>query len=56
MDRNHPNYKQFKQEFWLWFDNLPKAKKKVFWGYKHDMAEANFYFTQWERRNEKNHS
>jgi O-acetyl-ADP-ribose deacetylase (regulator of RNase III) len=32
MDRKHPNYKQFKQEFWIWFDNLPKAKKKAFWG------------------------
>lgn len=50
MDRKHPDYTEFKKNFWEWFDNLPQGKKKVFWQYKEDMAETNFYFTVWSKK------
>jgi len=50
MDRKHPDYMKFKEEFWNWFDSLPKVKKKVFWHYKEDMAETNFYFTVYSKK------
>lgn len=50
MNRKDPEYPQFKKEFWKWFDNLPTEKKKVFWRYKEDMAETNFYFTVWSKK------
>lgn len=49
MNRKDPEYKEFKQKFWQWFDSLPIEKKKVFWRYKEDMAETNFYFTVWSK-------
>jgi hypothetical protein len=45
MDRKHPDYPKFKEQFWEWFDSLPQKKKEMFWRYKEDMAETNFYFT-----------
>jgi hypothetical protein len=51
MDRKHPDYPKFKEEFWEWFDCLPKVKKKMFWTYKEDMAETNFYFTVYSKKN-----
>jgi hypothetical protein len=56
MDRKHPDYLQFKREFWQWFDALPIAKKKTFWGYKEDMAETNFYFTVYSKKQEKDNT
>jgi len=53
MDRNHPDYPEFKQEFWKWFDSLPDNKKTMFQRYKEDMAEANFYFTTWSKHHEE---
>lgn len=44
------NYSQFKREFWEWFDSLPFSKKKMFWEYKEDFAEANFYFTVYSKK------
>ena len=35
--------KHFKQEFWKWFDNLPKADRMKFKNYSSDMAELFFY-------------
>lgn len=49
MDRKHPEYLTFKEQFWEWFDTLPQKKKEVFWRYKHDMAETNFYFTTYAK-------
>jgi len=49
MSPKHPDYPKFKKEFWLWFDSLPKVKKKMFWNYKEDLAETNFFFTVWEK-------
>lgn len=49
MNRKDPEYQEFKREFWQWFDRLPTEKKKVFWRYKDDMAETNFYFTVWSK-------
>lgn len=49
MDRKHSNYPIFKEEFWIWFDALPRKKKEVFWRYKDDMAETNFYFTVYSK-------
>jgi hypothetical protein len=54
MNKSDPNYKQFKAEFWEWFDSLPLSKKKAFWNYRDDAAEMNFYFTVWEKRDDKN--
>lgn len=51
MSPAHPNYQEFKKEFWEWFDQLPEAKKKAFWGYRDDMAETNFYFTVYSKKN-----
>jgi hypothetical protein len=51
MDRKNPNYAEFKIAFWNWFDDLPKSKKKMFWRYKEDMAETNFYFTVYAKSN-----
>jgi hypothetical protein len=50
MDPKHPEYPQFKEEFWKWFDELPDVKKKMFWRYKEDMAETNFYFTVYSKK------
>ena len=50
MQRTDPNYNEFKAEFWDWFDSLPRQKKEVFWRYKEDMAETNFYFTTWTKK------
>jgi len=50
MNRKSPEYPQFKKEFWKWFDSLPFEKKKVFWRYKDDMAETNFYFTIYSKK------
>ena len=49
MDRKHPDYTEFKQQFWDWFDSLPQKKKEMFWRYKEDMAETNFYFTVYSK-------
>jgi len=51
MDRKDPEYKLFKEEFWLWFDDLPIIKKEMFWRYKDDMAETNFYFSVYSKKN-----
>jgi hypothetical protein len=50
MDRKHPDYPKFKEEFWQWFDELPDSKKKMFWRYKDDMAETNFFFTVYSKK------
>jgi hypothetical protein len=50
MDRKHPEYLEFKQQFWSWFDSLPQKKKEMFWKYKEDMAETNFYFTVYSKK------
>jgi hypothetical protein len=49
MQRTDPKYSEFKKEFWKWFDSLPLQRKEVFWRYKEDMAETNFYFTVWSK-------
>jgi hypothetical protein len=50
MNRSHPDYLEFKKEFWEWFDTLPQIKKEMFWRYKEDMAETNFYFTTYSKK------
>lgn len=50
MDRKNPEYLDFKKEFWEWFDKLPQSKKRMFWHYKEDMAETNFYFTVYTKK------
>jgi hypothetical protein len=50
MNRKDPEYKLFKEQFWEWFDLLPTKKKEVFWRYKDDMAETNFYFTVYSKK------
>lgn len=50
MDRKHPDYPKFKGEFWIWFDELPLIRKRVFWNFKEDMAETNFYFSVWSKK------
>lgn len=50
MDRKHPDYHDFKEQFWEWFDSLPAKKKEMFWRYKDDMAETNFYFTVYSKK------
>jgi len=55
----NPNrYKNFKKEFWEWFDELPIEMKKKFWYYKEDMSETNFYFSVYTKKsgNTKNNS
>ena len=49
MNRKDPNYSSFKEQFWNWFDQLPIKKKEVFWHYRDDMAETNFYFTVYSK-------
>lgn len=49
MNRKDPDYPRFKEEFWHWFDALPEHKKNMFWNYKEDMAETNFYYTKWKK-------
>ena len=55
MNRNHPDYQQFKQEFWDWFDALPSKKKEMFWRHKDGggMSETNFYFTTWVKQHKE---
>jgi hypothetical protein len=50
MNRKSAEYPHFKKEFWKWFDDLPWYKKHMFWYYKDDMAETNFFFTVYSRR------
>jgi len=50
MNPRHPEYKKFKKEFWEWFDSQPIEKKRMFWNFKEDMAETNFYFTVWQHK------
>ena len=50
MNRNHPDYPKFKEDFWQWFDSLSDVKKRMFWTYKEDMAETNFYFTVYSKK------
>jgi hypothetical protein len=52
MDRQHPDFPLFKEEFWIWFDALPKQKKEMFWRHKDGggMAETNFYFTVYSKK------
>jgi hypothetical protein len=54
MNKSDPEYVDFKLQFWNWFDNLPRQKKEVFWRYKEDIAETNFYFTVWSKKNSNN--
>jgi hypothetical protein len=54
MNKADPKYVEFKIQFWNWFDNLPRQKKEVFWRYKEDIAETNFYFTVWSKKNSNN--
>lgn len=49
MNRKDPDYPLFKEQFWKWFDQLPTKKKEVFWRYRDDMAETNFYFTVYSK-------
>jgi len=54
----HPNddeYKQFKQSFWLWFDELSIKDKDKFWSYKDDISETNYYFSMWSKINKDNY-
>jgi len=53
MNRSDPEYVNFKKQFWEWFDSLPQKKKEMFWRYKEDMAETNFYFTSYLKTKEK---
>jgi hypothetical protein len=50
MNRKSADYPHFKKEFWKWFDDLPWYKKHMFFYYKDDMAETNFFFTVYSRR------
>jgi hypothetical protein len=50
MNRKDPEYTDFKEQFWEWFDTLPQKKKEMFWRYKDDMAETNFYFTVYSKK------
>jgi len=50
MNRNSEDYSEFKKEFWEWFDRLPKGKKMMFWYYKEDISETNFYFTVYAKK------
>jgi hypothetical protein len=34
---------EFKNEFWKWFDALPKIEKQRFWDFAHDFACLYFY-------------
>jgi len=51
MSPKHPDYPKFKEHFWEWFDTLPPNKKNMFWSYKEDMAETNYYFTVYKKIN-----
>jgi hypothetical protein len=53
MNRKDKEYAGFKKEFWKWFDDLPWYRKHMFWNYKDDMAETNFYFTAYSKRIKK---
>lgn len=50
MDMTPEEYAKFKKEFWIWFDNLSHFKRKTFWYYPYDMAETNFFFTNYAKR------
>ena len=50
MNRLHPDYPEFKKEFWEWFDQLPQKKKEMFWKYKEDMAECFYYFAVFTKK------
>lgn len=54
MNRKDPEYNLFKKHFWEWFDSQPLEKKKMFWYFKEDMAETNFYFTSWSQNKREN--
>ena len=41
---------EFKKEFWIWFDSLSSKEREKFNTYKADMAEINFYNTQYRKR------
>lgn len=40
---NDDEYKEFKKEFWVWFDSITRPEKERFWYFKEDMAEIFFY-------------
>lgn len=46
--------KQFKKEFWEWFDNIPEEERKKFQFFKVDMAEIFFYNKIYKHRVSKN--
>lgn len=43
--------KEFKAEFWKWFDALDKSMRDVFNYHKSDFAKLNFYNTAWKKKN-----
>lgn len=34
---------EFKNAFWLWFDNLSTTEKYIFWCYRSDTSEIYYY-------------
>lgn len=54
MNRSDKEYKEFKKEFWEWFDKLPWHRKYSFWYFKEDMAETNFYFSVYAKKEKDN--
>lgn len=43
------NTEEFKEAFWMWFDNLPAKERQKFANYPADMAELYFYNKIWSR-------
>lgn len=46
---DHLDTDEFKKAFWHWFDNLPVEEKRVFYYYRSDMAELNFFNTVYRK-------
>lgn len=44
------DYDHFKEQFWIWFDEQPLFWKEKFWNFREDMAETNFYFSEYENK------
>ena len=47
---NPSEYKNFKRDFWVWYDSLLSYERHKLMYYKEDIAETNFYFSVYAKR------
>jgi hypothetical protein len=47
---NDIEYKEFKKQFWEWFDDLPSSQRQNFAKFSEDLAETHFFFKVYQKK------